>query len=133
MKRTPIKRKPCKVKPLDDLFSKYVRLMSGGYCKRCWLMGSSNAYKGYGYLQTAHCVNREIHATRWEYDNVAPLCAGCHFHLDNNHEKKHEFFIEILGKKRYDEIIAQGKPGGKPDRERIKATLKERIKLLEDD
>ena len=132
MKRTAIKRGKSRFEPHDTLCSKYVRLMSGGYCKRCWLMGRG-VKVDWRTLHWSHCFNRNILATRWEYDNSAPLCCGCHRHLDLNHEEKREFFMEILGSKRYNEIREMAKPGGKPDRAKIKATLKERIKLLEDD
>ena len=132
MKQTPIKRKPCKLKPLDDLSSLNKRLMSGGYCKRCWLLGKRDAYKGYDKLHNAHFRSRRFLRTRWEYDNTEALCCGCHRYLDDNSVEKNEFFLEILGLKRYNEIIEQSRNGVKPDKEKIKAKLKESIKILEE-
>jgi len=124
------KRKKITVELLDRLFSKYVRLMSGGYCKRCWRLGRPNAYKGWKNLDCAHFRPRGIHATRWDYNNVAPLCSGCHFYIDNNSTAKDEFFLEILGKELFDAVIEKAKPGSKPDREKIKVELKVKIKIL---
>jgi len=84
---------------LDTVFSRFKRLMSGGYCKRCWLTNKpkSNAYKGYDRLQNAHCHSRVKRSVRWDEDNVAPLCGGCHMYLDREYSAKQEFFLGLLG------------------------------------
>ena len=86
---------------VDILFSRYIKLLSGGYCKRC------NNYLGVKSrgLHTAHWRGRGRYTTRFERDNCQALCYGCHSLLDTHPDKKDDFFYEILGTKRAQEII----------------------------
>ncbi len=114
------------VRILDKLFSKYIRLLSGGYCKKC---DKRVVLSG---LDCAHCVGRTIHATRWYKNNVAALCRRCHGKLDLNPFEKSEFFRSILSKKEFEEVCRRAKilkPG--IDATELKADLKEKIGRLE--
>ena len=120
------------VKALDKLFSLNIRLLSGGYCKKC------GAYVGIHGLDTAHCHSRTIHNTRWDRKNVAALCRSltkgkaCHSRLDLHPNLKHEFFRELLGKDEYDKLFERSLVT-KPhiDVEGLKAELKGQNKILE--
>jgi len=111
---------------LDKLFSRCVRLLSGGYCKRC------KKYVGYKKLHNAHFHSRRKHSVRWDFANTAPLCYGCHSHIDGNPYEKIEFFLRLLGQeglKELDERARELKP--LMDKEALKLDLKNRIKKLE--
>jgi hypothetical protein len=116
---------------LDALFSRYIKLLSGGYCKRC------HKYLGIKSrgLHNAHCYSRGKLSTRFVRDNCQALCYGCHRYLDQHPTLKFEFFMEILGKESFDKLTvlsntpATGK--NKLDREAIYKDLKEKIKFLE--
>lgn len=115
----------------DTAFSHLIKLLSGGYCKRC---GKFLGIKSQG-LHCAHCFSRGKLSTRYERSNAVACCYGCHRYLDQHPSLKFEFFREILGKERFDELEkkantpAVGK--NKIDREQIYQDLKEKIKLLE--
>lgn len=114
----------------DTLFSKFIRLLEGGYCKKC--------KKYFGLTQGLHCAHyfsRGRKSTRWYRDNATALCTHCHFDLDRHPEEKQEFFRKILGKKRFEALCEREKELIKytPDEiEAIEADLKRKIKLLED-
>lgn len=111
---------------LDKLFSRCKRLLSGGYCKRC------GKYVGYKKLHNAHFHSRKKHIIRWDFDNTAPLCYGCHSHIDGNPFEKIEFFLELLGQERFNALNERAevlKP--QIDKEALKKDLQEKIKKLE--
>ena len=116
-----------RVDALDKLFSRCVRLMSGGYCKRC------KKYVGYNKLHNAHFHSRRKYSVRWDFDNTAPLCYGCHSFIDGNPFVKIEFFMELLGSERFAELNTRAEQIGKYDKEKIKAELKTKIRILEQD
>ena len=87
-----------KVTKLDSTFSLFVRLLSGGYCRRC------KKQVGYKNLQNAHFHGRIRHTVRWDKRNTAPLCAGCHYDIDNHPVKKVSFFADILSDEDFYEL-----------------------------
>jgi len=121
---------------LDDLVRKYVRLISGGYCKRC------GEYVGIENIEVAHLYRRGRKTVRWDLRNVWPLCKnnlatgkkGCHQTIDDDHIEKVSFQYDVMTK---DEVaglerIATMTVKQYPiDREAIKANLKEKIRLME--
>ena len=113
-----------KVTLLDKLFSRYVRLLSGGYCKRC------GQYKGMK-LHNAHFHSRRKHSVRWDIENTAPLCYGCHSHLDGNPFVKIEFFLELLGQERFNQLNERAENLAKVDKEALKREFQEKIKQLD--
>lgn len=113
----------------DALFSHYVKLLSGGYCKRC---GNYLGVKSRG-LHCAHCFSRGRLATRFVRDNAQALCYGCHRYLDSRPMEKQEFFRKILGTIEWDKLCYNASHPSikKIDIEAIEADLKEKIKKLE--
>ena len=111
---------------LDKLFSRFVRLLSGGYCRRCC------KYFGYKKLHNAHFHSRRKHSVRWDTENTAPLCYGCHSYIDGNPFKKIEFFLELLGQKRFN-LLNERAEILKPqiDKATLKKDLQDKIKKLE--
>jgi hypothetical protein len=85
----------------DELFSQYIKFLSGGYCKRC---GHYLGVKSRG-LHCAHWQSRGKWTTRYERDNAQALCYGCHRYLDQHKEEKDEFFFNILGFQRGLEVM----------------------------
>jgi len=115
---------------LDIIFSKYIRLKAGGYCKRC------GGYFGVKGLQAAHMFGRIRHTTRWDERNVYALCPGCHYELDTNPLKKASFLAEQLSIKEIEELerIANKTIKSYPiDKESLISELKEKIRMLENE
>ena len=92
----------------DKWFSLYCRARDNWTCQRCgkifreYIKGGNNTHlRG---LDCAHLHGRGAKMTRFEPDNACALCYGCHSYLDANPEEKRDFFIERIGKTRYDEL-----------------------------
>ena len=109
-----------KTDPLDVLFSRVVRLKAKGACEYC---GKSKAF---GQLETSHFHGRRKRSVRWDLDNAAGLCGGCHIHLGGNPYHHVEWFKKRLGSKKFDELNVRAETIAKNiDKEGIKASLKE--------
>ncbi|KKL23360.1 hypothetical protein LCGC14_2426180 [marine sediment metagenome] len=130
LKRTP------RDKTLDDLQRRYIRLISGGYCKRC------GEYVGERMIEVAHIYRRNRKTVRWDFRNVYPLCKdnpltgrkGCHYQLDSDPIKMASFLYDVLTTEEVEDLqrLANMTIKDYPiDREKIKAELKEKIRLLE--
>lgn len=121
---------------LDNLVRQYIRLISGGYCKRC------GKYVGIENVEVAHLYRRNRKTVRWDFRNVYPLCKnnpatgkkGCHQTIDEDHIKKASFQYGVMSKDEVAELerIATMTVKQYPiDREAIKASLLDKIQLLE--
>jgi len=125
MKKTSIRKKLPKDHVLDDLVRKYIRLISGGYCKRC---------RKKRYVEAAHMYKRNRKTVRWDLRNVYPLCQDCHREVDNDFIKLTSFLYEVLPKEEIADLERLANMTIKEypiDRGKIKADLKEKIRILE--
>ena len=118
-----------KLSPLDKLFSQYIRLraMNRAHgCERC-LQGKTSITQ----LHCAHMFSRRKHSVRFDPDNAAGLCPGCHRFLDDNALDKVRFFMLLLGQERFDLLECRAGQIYKPDIEAITLYLKHKIRELE--
>ena len=111
-----------KLDPLDILFSRLIRLLAEGKCCYCGNAGS----------QTSHFHSRRKRSTRWDLDNAIWVCFSCHLYLGEHPNKHYEFFEKRLGTERFEELNIRAEQIIKLDKEVIKESLKEKIRLLED-
>ena len=147
MKRTPLKRvapmkvktklKPPKSDPLDSLFSEYIRrraIRRVGGCERCLDEKPSNRREdgsirpAYMELQCSHFVSRNVKSVRWDEDNAAGLCGGCHMYLEHNPHEHQAWFLSHLGEERYDLLQGRRRATGKPDRNALAIYYKTKLK-----
>ena len=115
---------------LDTLFSQYVRLLEGGYCRRC---GKYLGTKSRGY-HCCHYKTRAKHSVRWDRENVTALCYGCHRFIDHPNRKleKDEFFRELLGQERFNKLNERAERlFPKVDKEALIEFYKEKLKELD--
>jgi len=121
---------------LDGLVRTYIRLVSGGYCKRC------GEYVGIENIEVAHLYKRGRKTVRWDLRNVYPLCKnnlitgkkGCHQTIDDDCIEKASFMYDVMTKEEVAELARIATMAIKQypiDREVIQASLKEKIRLLE--
>lgn len=85
---------PIKLLACDTYFSKCVREAANWTCARC---GSKHEENSKG-LHNAHFMSRGKWGTRFDPDNTAPLCYGCHSYIDREPYEKQRWFEEYLGK-----------------------------------
>jgi len=90
-----------RVSNLDSLFSKYVRSKANYKCERC--------FKQYvpptSGLHCSHFWGRAKKSVRWDEQNCASFCYGCHMHFTAQPEEHRAFFLKRLGKRRYDALM----------------------------
>jgi len=82
-----------KIVPADSAFSKCVREAAGWKCQRC---GAQHQEKSMG-LHCAHFMSRGHWGTRFDPNNVAALCYGCHSYIDSHPYEKADWFEKLLG------------------------------------
>ena len=133
--KKPLKRKLPKSKPtrisdwvLDDLVRKILRFSSGGFCKRCKKFADTS-------IEVAHMYRRKRKTVRWDLRNVYPLCPSCHQEIDNDPVKLSSFLYEVMTREQVAELqeLANLTIKQHPiDREQIRDSLRERIKIMED-
>ena len=82
-----------KITPADSAFSKCVREAAGWKCERC---EAQHQEKSMG-LHNAHFMSRGHWATRFDPDNTAALCYGCHSYLDSHPYEKQAWFEKHIG------------------------------------
>ncbi len=114
-----------RISPLDKLFSEYIRkraMASIGGCERCFTQK-----KSYKELQCSHFYGRGKRTTRFDEDNCAGLCFGCHEYLGAHPVEHVEFFKARLGE-RFDLLTARAYRTGRPDENAITLYLKEKLK-----
>ncbi len=93
-----------RIDPLDALFSLYIRARAGWKCERCgkfYPEGERNA------LDCSHFVGRAHKGTRWDEDNAACHCRGCHQHLGANPILFVDWILNHMGGQRYAALRAR--------------------------
>jgi len=117
-----------KVDPLDVLFSQVVRARANYTCEYC---GQQPKARG---MHCSHFHSRRKKSVRWNLDNAACLCMGCHTYLDGNPYVHTEWFKKRLGSVKFEqlniraEMLVKATPQFKAE---IKAYLHEQLRRME--
>lgn len=96
---------PIKICPADRAFSKCVREAAEWRCERCDAQHSEGSMG----LHNAHFMTRGNWGTRFDPDNTAALCYGCHSFLDRNPHEKIHWFEQKLGEGLVQIVIEKAK------------------------
>lgn len=139
LRANPQKRKTAKRDPLDDLFSEFVRrraLARVGGCERCLAKkhdttrDDGTTRPAYMQLQCSHFIGRTTYTVRWDADNAAGLCGGCHFYLEHHPDEHQAWFLGHLGQNGYDMLQARRRIRQRPDRNALGIYYKANIEIL---
>jgi len=126
-----------KIDPLDKLFSEYIRrraIVRVGGCERCLSIKpdtekeNGTVFPGWKQLQCSHFWGRGKISVRWDQDNAAGLCGGCHMYLTAHPEEHRNWFMTRLGADDFDLLMGRAFTPQKPDIEALTIYLKEMIK-----
>lgn len=113
-----------RIDPLDELFSRYIRLRDDYTCQRCGVKSKN--------VQCAHFHSRRRLAVRYDPDNAMALCMGDHLFLDGNPMDKVEFFRARLGQEHFDMLNSRMRiTYPRPDNKAIEIYLRAKIAELE--
>ena len=103
---------------LDNLFSYLIRKQAEFTCEYCG--------KSTGQMHCHHgVVGRRYINTRYEMDNCACVCVGCHNFLGDFKGQNTAFFTKRIGSDRYEQLEIMARSGRKVDLEEIKVRIKE--------
>ena len=83
------------VKKADQLFSLAVR--EDAKCAGATSFWKGPTFQCGGALQCCHFFSRRYRNTRWDYRNVAPMCAGHHRWFDTHPIERDDMMLEQLG------------------------------------
>lgn len=95
----------------DKWFSDYIRLKAGYQCERCKKIYE----KGDNRLHNSHFHSRRNRSVRFDPENVAALCFGCHRAFTENPHEHSEFFVKRLGREKYDALARRARIPQKVD------------------
>ena len=128
MKRVPIKKKPYKWKvkqdPIMILWSQCVRTRDGHKCQLCGATG--------GVMHAHHFIGRRKAQTKYLLEVGVCLCFTCHNEVGDYSGVNEELFVRTVGSERKEELEVLARIiGRKLDKEEIKASLKEKLKIME--
>jgi len=127
--------------PLDTLFSEFIRkraLARVGGCERCLskkydsTREDGSTRPAYMQLQCSHYIGRTTKRVRWDEDNAAGLCGGCHTYLEHHPSDHTEWFTTHLGEQQEELLQARRWAKYKPDRNALGIYYKVQIALLEE-
>lgn len=79
-------------------------------------------------LHCSHYWGRGNRGTRFDPDNAAALCYGCHRYFTANPQAHGEWFIKRLGDKKFDALGIRARTPTKVDEKLICLGLKEMLK-----
>ena len=117
-----------KLSSTDKLFSRERRLMADGICDVC------HRKVGLNKLQVMHFHSRRKRSVRWDRQNVAVGCFGCHQRLDSEPLEKVEFFRGRMNNIEFDLLNARALKIRKwtpAEIKELEADLKDKISRLE--
>jgi len=113
-----------RIDPLDELFSRYIRLRDNYTCQRCGVKSKN--------VQCAHFHSRRKQQVRFDPDNACTLCMGDHLYLDSNPLEKVEFFQNRLGQVNFDLLNSRARiTFPRPDKKMLTIYYQRQIKKLE--
>lgn len=126
---------------LDKLFSEYIRrraIFRSGGCERCSTAkydiqkDNGSILPAYKQLQTSHFWGRANRGVRYDEDNAAGLCPGCHMYLGGHPYEHSIFFRERLGQVKYDELMLRAHKVHKVDYAAVELYLRQKLEDLQE-
>ena len=120
-----------KVDPADRDFSLYIRLKA----KKCVKCGKKGEPDRFGRpvmgLQASHYKGRGKWSTRFDEQNVDPLCISCHKRFTEHKGEYDDWKLQQLGEKEYNNLILRANTTGKKDFVMQRIIWKQELKNLE--
>ena len=110
----------------DKLFSDYIRERDKWTCQRCF----SKYQPPTSGLHCSHFHGRGKKSVRWDIENAAAMCWGCHQYLGSHPLDHVELFKKRLGENRFDLLTLRANMPKKVDQKLVVLEMKDRLKDL---
>ena len=115
------------IRPVDTIFSKYIRTRDGWICQNCGkFCGENNSLHK---LECSHHFTRGKESTRFDPNNCVSLCFNCHQSFHDSKELRNNFMIKRLGQREYDLLELRSNSKGNKDDALTKIYI---LKLMEE-
>jgi len=114
-----------KIRPVDTLFSKYIRERANWKCEVCGRDYSQEHQK----LDCCHYKGRGRESTRFDPQNCIAACKGCHWKFHEDKRLHDEFMLKRLGQRDFDLLVLRSNSKGHKDDALTKLYI---IKLTEE-
>lgn len=108
MYTTDIMASKSKIRTMDTVFSKYIRLRDTlpSYSEPMFICCSCGQLKPYALADAGHFINRRWMSLRWREDNVHAQCSSCNRFDEGNSVGYTLFMIEKYGKTHVELLMA---------------------------
>lgn len=112
----------------DNLFSKLVRMKAKWICERCF----KNCEGEKAYYDCSHFYSRKNRSVRFDFENAAALCRGCHFYFGEHPHEHSVFFWKRLGEEKFNALrVRAHTPVKNLDEKMLRIGFKMELKRLE--
>ena len=137
MKKKTVRQK--QIDKLDGIHSELVRrraILRVGGCEKCLsekhdiVKENGDIYPDWMQLQCSHYYGRKKLSVRWNEDNAAGLCGGCHMYFEHNPKEHEKWFEARLGDNSI-ELEYQATRPAKVDLLATELYLKQKLKELQ--
>ena len=129
-----------RIDSLDKLVSEFARrraIVRVGGCERCLAQkhdiqkDNGDTFPAWMQLQCSHFHGRGKQSVRYDEDNVAGLCYGCHQYFTSHPAEHYRWFRERLGD-RFDLLGIRANNLGTPDKELLTLYYTQKIRELKE-
>lgn len=115
-----------KLYKIDGLFSKYIRSLAAWKCERCGTQYEPPTQA----LHCSHFYGRARKSVRFDPDNCAALCHGCHRYFTSQPIEHVTWFKKRLGKKRFGLLTLRANTTKRLDVAMINLWIQHKLKEL---
>lgn len=117
-----------RISKADKLFSRLIRTLADWTCERCFTRYEPPTTS----LHCSHFHGRGKKSVRFDRDNAAALCHGCHRFFTSFPEYHRQFFIHRLGEERFNKLLLRANYPAKVDEKMIAMALEIELKELQE-
>lgn len=110
----------------DKLFSDFIRMRANWTCERCFTKYEPPT----AALHCSHFHGRGKKSVRFDPDNAAAMCYGCHRHLTAHPLEHMDLFRHRLGETRFNQLTLRANTPTKVDEKMIEIILLSEIASL---
>lgn len=116
----------------DALFSDIVRERADWSCENCRRTFVKKESLGGSGLECSHFWSRRNKSVRWDFENAASFCSGCHRKFGENPAEHSAFFLKRLGQNKYDALGIRARTPAKIDEKSLRFAFKSELKELKE-
>ena len=111
----------------DALFSDIVRKLANWTCEWC----KRSFEERRDIFDNSHFYSRRNKSVRFDFENTAALCRGCHIYFGEHPAEHAEFFKKKLGEEKFEALRVRAHTPEKVDEKTLRIGFKLMLKHIE--